>query len=362
MYQNILRTIFLSVKPLLLFSVGICFIPLFSAKPARHKQHGHLASFFILICLITSDNLSAQSEPQFTQHMFNRYLFNPAYAGSVDALEISAFHRSQYVSLASRFIAIQGVNINIPVYAISSGVGITAINDIAGYQRSTYVALNYDYRKNFKWGKMGVGIGVGIIQTSIAGDKLRAADGTYSGGVNHNDNLLPDNLQQGIAPDFSFGLYFNNDKYYAGASINHIVLSSATIRAEGGNTKLSFARNLFFAGGYDFKVSNRLSITPSLILKTDLKKVQMDVSATFTVINNIITGISFRGYSKKTVDALELFFGVKYKGFQFVYSYDANLSYLTKFNTGSHEVSLSYRYPLKKKESKGYYYHNPRFN
>ncbi len=328
----------------------------------RHQTFRVIFLALAIVGLITNNNLSAQSEPQFTQHMFNRYLFNPAYAGSVDALEVSALHRSQYVSLASRFIATQGVNINIPVYAISSGVGITAINDIAGYQRSTYVAFNYDYRKNFKWGKMGVGIGVGIIQTSIAGDKLRAPDGVYSGGVNHNDNLLPDNLQQGIAPDFSFGLYFNNDKYYAGASVNHIVLSSATIKAEGGNSKLSFARNLFFTGGYDFKVSNKLSIMPSLILKTDLKKVQMDVSATFTVINNIITGISFRGYSKKTIDALGLFLGMKYKGFQLVYSYDANLSYLTKFNTGSHEISLSYRYPLKKKESKGYYYHNPRFN
>lgn len=316
----------------------------------------------IIIGFVASNMLSAQSEPQFTQHMFNRYLFNPAYAGSVDALEISALHRSQYVSLASRFIATQGVNINIPVYAISSGIGITVINDIAGYQRATYVAFNYDYRKNFKWGKMGVGIGVGVIQTSIAGDKLRSPDGTYSSGVIHNDNLLPNNLQQGIAPDFSFGLYFNNEKYYAGASINHIILSSATIKAEGGNSKLNFSRNLFFTGGYDFKVLNKLNIMPSVILKTDLKKAQMDVSATFTIINNIITGISFRGYSKKTFDAMGLFLGLKYKGFQLVYSYDANLSYLTKFNTGSHEISLSYRYPLKKKESKGYYYHNPRYN
>jgi hypothetical protein len=35
---------------------------------------------------------------------------------------------------------------------------------------------------------------------------------------------------------------------------------------------------------------------------------------------------------------------------------------LTKFNTGSHEVSFSYRYPLVAKEKKGYFYHNPRFN
>lgn len=305
----------------------------------------------------------AQSEPQFTQYMFNRYLVNPAYAGHYDGLEVAAIHRSQYVAIANRFIATQGLNLNVAVDAISSGIGVTAINDIIGFQRSTYVALNYDYRKKFKWGKMGIGVGLGFIQTSIAGDKLRAPEGDYNGGVNHNDNFLPNSLQQGIAPDFSFGIYFNNDKYFAGASINHIALSSAAVKSEtGGKTKLNFARNLFFTGGYDFTISPKFSLMPSALVKTDLKKVQVDVNLTATIINNIITGISFRGYTKNTIDALGIVLGFKYKGVQLTYSYDANVSYLTKFNTGSHEVSISYRYPFKKRESRGYFYRNPRYN
>jgi type IX secretion system PorP/SprF family membrane protein len=305
----------------------------------------------------------AQQEPQFTQFMFNRYLYNPAYAGHDDAFEVSAIHRSQYVAIANRFIATQGLNLNLPIEAASSGIGITGINDFIGYQRSTYVALNYDYRKKFKWGKMGIGIGAGLIQTSIDGDKLRAPEGNYNGGVSHNDNFLPNTLQQGVAPDFSFGIYFNNDKYFAGASINHIALSSAKIKGESGaTTRLNFSRNLFFMGGYDFTVSNKFKLMPAAIVKTDLKKVQVDITLTGTIINNIITGISFRGYTKKTIDALAIVLGFKYKGFQLVYSYDANLSYLTKFNTGSHEISLSYRYPFKKKVSRGYLYHNPRYN
>ncbi|HLP21689.1 MAG TPA: PorP/SprF family type IX secretion system membrane protein [Chitinophagales bacterium] len=307
--------------------------------------------------------LNAQSEPQFTQFMFNRYLFNPAYAGHYDGLEVSAIHRSQYVSIANRYIATQGLNINAPIDVISSGIGLTAINDLIGFQRSTYVALNYDYRKKFKWGKMGIGIGAGFIQTSIAGDKLRAPEGDYNGGVNHNDNFLPNSLQQGIAPDFSFGIYFNSEKYFAGASLNHIALSSAAVKSEsGGKTKLNFSRNLFFTGGYDFQISQKFSIMPSAIIKTDLKKVQVDIGLTTTIINNIIAGISFRGYTKKTIDALAIVLGFKYKGVQLAYSYDANLSYLTKFNTGSHEIGLSYRYPFKKKESRGYFYRNPRYN
>lgn len=319
--------------------------------------------YTILLLSTICMGLRAQTEPQFTQYMYNRYLFNPAYAGSEDALEFSLLHRSQYVALASRFIATQGFNFNIPIYAASSGVGLTVVNDFIGYQRSTYIAANYAYRKKFKWGNMGIGLGAGIIQTSIDGSKLRAPDGNYdNGGVNHDDDYLPTTLQQGIAPDLSVGIYFNNDRYFAGAALNHIAFSSAKINGTTAGMRLNYARTLIFSGGYDFSIGKKLRLMPSALVKSDLKKVQVDVAATFTIINNILAGVSFRGYTKKAVDALGLVLGFRYKGFQLVYSYDANVSYLTSFNTGSHEISLQYRYPLKKRESKGYFYHNPRFN
>jgi type IX secretion system PorP/SprF family membrane protein len=305
----------------------------------------------------------AQTEPQFTQYMFNKYLFNPAYAGSADGVDMSALYRNQYVGLTTRAISTEGFNVNTPVASASSGIGITAINDNIGYQRSTYVALNYDYRKNFSWGKMGVGLGAGIVQTSLNGAELTAPEGNYSPGiVNHNDPNLPNNMQNGIAPDLSFGLYFNNDKYFAGASINHIEWSSAKINTPAGTVDLNFARNLFLMGGYDITLAKRLSLMPSAIVKTDFKQVQVDLGGTFTIIDNILAGISFRGYNKNTIDALSLIFGFRYRGFQFVYSYDASLSYLTNFNSGSHELSVNYVIGLKKKENKGYFYHNPRYN
>ena len=307
--------------------------------------------------------VGAQSEPQFTQYMFNKYLFNPAYAGSADGIDISALYRNQYVALTTRPISTEGFNVNMPIAAASSGIGLTAINDNIGYQRSSYVALNYDYRKNFAWGKMGIGIGAGIIQSSLNGAELTTPGGSYSSSVHdNNDPNLPNTLQSGIAPDLSFGIYFNNDKYFAGASINHIAFASAKISTPAGSVDLNFARNLFLMGGYDFTISKKLRLMPSAIIKSDFKQVQVDAGGTFTIIDNILAGISFRGYNKNTIDALSLIFGFRYKGLQFVYSYDANLSYLTNFNSGSHELSVNYVIGLKKKENRGYFYHNPRFD
>ena len=306
---------------------------------------------------------SAQTEPQFTQYMYNKYLFNPAYAGSADGVDLSALYRNQYVGLTTRPVSTEGFNANMPVAAASSGIGITCINDNIGYQRSTYVALNYDYRKNFSWGKMGIGLGAGLVQTSLNGAELTAPEGNYSPGIiNHNDPNLPNTMQNGIAPDISAGIYFNNDRYFASAAINHIALASAKINTPAGSVDLNFARNLSLMGGYDIKLGKKLSFMPSALVETDFKQVQANLSGTFTIIDNILAGISFRGYNKNTIDALSLIFGFRYRGLQFVYSYDANLSYLTNFNSGSHELSVNYVIGLKKKENRGYYYHNPRFD
>lgn len=317
--------------------------------------------FFVLYMLLKT--ALAQTEPQFTQYMFNKYLFNPAYAGSADGIDLSALYRNQYVGLTTKTISTEGFNVNMPVAAASSGIGITAINDNIGLQRTTYVSLNYDYRKNFTWGKMGIGIGAGIIQTALNGAELQAPEGTYTGGiVNHNDPNLPNTMQNGIAPDLAFGVYFNNNRYFASAAINHIAFSSAKISTPAGSVDLNFARNLSLMGGYDIDIGKKLSFMPSAIVKTDFKQVQVDVSGTFTIIDNILAGISFRGYNKNAIDALSLIFGFRYRGFQLVYSYDANLSYLTNFNSGSHELSVNYVIGLKKKENRGYFYHNPRFD
>lgn len=306
----------------------------------------------------------AQTEPQFTQYMYNQYLFNPAYAGCLDCIEGSLLYRNQYVNLTTRPIQTEGFNFNSPIVKASSGIGVTLINDQIGWQRSTYLSLNYDYRKTFGWGKVGVGVGLGFVQTSLNGAELRASDGDYTGGtVNHNDPDLPNTNVNGISPDLSLGLYISkDDKYFAGAAMNHIEWASAKINVSAGTTDLNFARNLFITGGYDFQLTKKLSLMPSTIIKTDLKQVQVDLGGTFTIINNILAGITFRGYDKNTIDALSFVLGVKYKGFRLVYSYDANLSYLSNFNSGTHEISVRYCYGLKKKEVPGYLYHNPRYD
>ncbi|CAK9253503.1 unnamed protein product [Sphagnum jensenii] len=90
--------------------------------------------------------------------MYNKLLFNPAYAGSKDAVEFNGLYRAQYLGIADKTTQTEYLGFNMPIYAISSGVGLTATNDNIGYLRTTAVNLDYDYRKKFSFGSVAVGV------------------------------------------------------------------------------------------------------------------------------------------------------------------------------------------------------------
>ncbi len=316
----------------------------------------HLFYFIFLTMVLFAGQASGQVEPQYSQYMYNKLLFNPAYAGSKDAVEFNALYRTQYVGLTERATSTEYLGFNMPLYSISSGIGLTATNDMIGYLRTTTVNIDYDYRKKFNFGSLGIGISAGFIQTGLQGNMLRTPTGTYTGGVDHNDPLVPASMVNGIAPDFSAGLYLNNDRYFAGVAINHIY-SITKLK----NTQIDYARNLMIMGGYDILAGKHFSIMPSVLVKSDLKKVQTDLSFTMKIYNNILTGIALRGYDARSLDAVILYAGVQIKAFRLVYSYDINTSYLSGFNTGSHEISLAYDLRLVRRTKTGYFYHNSRF-
>jgi type IX secretion system PorP/SprF family membrane protein len=306
---------------------------------------------------IVSTAAFGQSEPQYSHYMYNKQLINPAYAGSGDVVEFNALYRTQYVGLSAKASSDEYFGFNMPIDAISSGIGLDVTNDMIGYLRTTSVNVNYDYRKKFRKFSLAVGIGAGFTQTGLQGSKLITPDGIYTGGsVNHNDASVPATDVSGISPNFSAGIYLNNEKWFAGVAVDNIY--SVTKLP---NTNITYARDLILTGGYDFQVGRHFGIMPSALVRTDLKEVQDELSLTMRIYDNILTGVALRGYSLRSLDAAILYAGFKFKGFRLVYSYDINTSYLSGFNTGSHEISVAYQFGLKKKVTTGHYYYNSRF-
>src|SRR5688500_7327168 len=90
----------------------------------------------------------AQQDPQFTQFMFNKLIYNPGYAGTTGAICGVAQYRQQWMSFpgAPQSIAIAG---DMRLRALPLGVGLNVISDKIGAMNTIFIrgAASYNILK-----------------------------------------------------------------------------------------------------------------------------------------------------------------------------------------------------------------------
>src|SRR3954465_7707739 len=86
----------------------------------------------------------AQQDPQFTQFMYNKLIYNPGYAGTSGAICGVAQFRQQWVGFAGapQSIAIAG---DMPLSGIPLGIGLTVMNDKIGPANTVFARLAGSY-------------------------------------------------------------------------------------------------------------------------------------------------------------------------------------------------------------------------
>ena len=87
----------------------------------------------------------SQTDPMFTQYMFNELYINPAYAGSRENVSVTGLIREQWVGLDGA-PSTQTLSAHAPVFGKRVGVGFTVVNESIGVSKRTGVNLNGAYR------------------------------------------------------------------------------------------------------------------------------------------------------------------------------------------------------------------------
>ncbi|TNE49794.1 MAG: type IX secretion system membrane protein PorP/SprF, partial [Bacteroidetes bacterium] len=106
-----------------------------------------LFTLLTLVCGMVV-GLQAQQAPQYSMYLLNPYAYNPAYAGMGNSLVATGVYRQQWSSLRGAPES-QHLNMHLPLYMISSGVGLKAENDIIGAHRTTQAMLTYSLHREF---------------------------------------------------------------------------------------------------------------------------------------------------------------------------------------------------------------------
>src|SRR5690554_7774375 len=89
-----------------------------------------------LLILLSISNGYGQQEAQFTQYLDNMQYYNPAYIGKAKVMNVSAFHRQQWVGIEGAPMT-QVLSLHTPIKYESLGVGVSFLNDRIGDRKST---------------------------------------------------------------------------------------------------------------------------------------------------------------------------------------------------------------------------------
>jgi len=273
--------------------------------------------------------------------MFNQFSYNPAYAGMDNSLSFTGLYRKQWSGLTNSPIT-QNINVHMPLYILSGGIGINVENDKLGLEQNLLATLSYNFQ--IPVGKIGIlalGASGGIFQKTLDGSLILTPEGQYEGfTINHNDDLpLPTAEMSELTPTFNAGIYFQTESFEVGLST--INIQEPVIEGTFFSTTLS--RNYFFNAAYQFDLLKGITAHPSILIKSDFVETQMEASILFKYNDNIFVGGSFRGYNTNTADALSLILGLNLSDkIRLAYAYDYTLSDLNLVSNGSHEIMINY--------------------
>lgn len=318
-------------------------------------------SRIVIMLLLISLNAAAQQDPQFSQYFMNQAAVNPAYTGLDNALSTTAQFRSQWVGMDGHPVT-QNIALHSPVPVLHGGLGINLMNEQAGVLRNTIVALTYSYILKTRAGDFSLGISGGAVQVNVDGSRLRAPDGVYTNGINHNDFLLPIVPVSGLAPDFSAGLFYNGKNFSVGLSANHVIPQPVKLDAEGSSLQFDYERQYYLQMGYMANLSKTFAIRPSIMVKSGGSRLQGEADLLAVYKDFLWFGAGYRGFDDQTMDALIGILGISIsENLRLGYSYDYNMSSLGSANNGSHELVLNYKINLMKPLKPGKVVYTPRF-
>lgn len=291
------------------------------------------AIYILLLVLFTGfTGLQGQQLPHYTQYMFNDFVINPAIAGVHDFYQIRTNHRFQWVGLMdpplTNSIAFYGPHATLPM-----GYGGYVYNDVTGPTSRTGITGSYAYNIALTSDmRLSMGISASMMQFRVDGTQLNPKD--------VSDPSILQMVSTTYLPDAGLGVYLYAEEFYAGLSVAQLLNNNIEIfENKNGLNRLKTHINL--TGGYRFVVDPDWILEPSIMIKgTAPKELSFDLTAKTEWKKMVWGAISYRYH-----EAIGILVGYSYESMLFFgYAYDIGITSLRKYNTGTHEIMIGYRF------------------
>jgi type IX secretion system PorP/SprF family membrane protein len=309
--------------------------------------------FILVLFFIVPAALKAQQVPIYSQYMMNKYLINPAYAGSQgytsynltarqDMLGFDNANAPMTQALCAETRILQSSYLA-KARLIKSrnrskrpsgrvGLGGYLFNDRNGMINRTGLQGTYAYHIPMGEGQLSFGASGTVYQFRINKDELNLAD-EYDKLIDGRDNTM-------FIPDASAGVYYQYRNFQAGISSKNLFQSVLKFGSDESFSNYQLLRHHYLMTSYRYDIGEGYQIEPSLLLRTtERMNFKADISVRGYYKNDYWLGLTYR-----TNSAVITMVGVKVGKIYFGYAYDYSLKEIQNITYGSHEVMIGIRF------------------
>ena len=245
----------------------------------------------LLIFILINQKARAQSLPMYSQYMYNMVNINPAYAGNRNVPSLSAIWREQWSGMPGS-PSTKSFTFDLPSENKKVGFGVQMFEDkYVNYIKRSGVNLYYNIKIPVsETGVISMGLKGGFYNDSrmLTNVNLGLAAPSYDIAYSSNINK--------IIPLAGAGVYYNDDRFYAGFSAPDLIMFSQVKNYSADNALFQVNDlHYFFTTGYSFDINEEVAIKPSVLIKaTSGAPVQADFNTNVWLHNIISVGMSYR--------------------------------------------------------------------
>lgn len=277
-----------------------------------------------LLALSVQSEVKAQQDPQSSTYFLAPQVFNPAYSGLSNRLNIHSVTRMQWVGWDGA-PATQMLTIDAPFFREYGGAGVTVVHDNIGARNQTsimgsgaaHIPLDDDWTMSF-----GISGGVRLVSNDFRG--LRVDD--------TSDDLYTAVFQD-WSPNFGAGVFLTSSKAYLGYSMPQILTQDLADDIEVNG----YQRHHYVTAGLRSKPNDFVTLQYGALVKiTEDAPVAVDAQLMATWMD--IFGV---GGHLRYGESAGLLFNVKLsKALTAVYLAEVPYNSLRIRNFGTHELAL----------------------
>jgi type IX secretion system PorP/SprF family membrane protein len=323
--------------------------------PLRMKK---IAILLVLVVCGAIGKLSAQQNPMFTKYFFNALAYNPAYAGSANALSVTALYRNQWITFGNGAPKTYTVSVHSPLRNEKVALGFNLVHDEIGPSSHTIPMASFAYRIKAQGGKSTLSFG---LQGGIDWyrSNLRSLIPNLQNQVDPNFQVNPNQ----ILPNFGAGIYYQAPKWFAGFSAPFLINNELrTVQNTGAVGIAKQYRHYNLSAGLILELSKNVVFRPMALWKNVgmfMEKAdglsygapnELDLDASFLFNKSLWLGAAYRTALESPLkagvsspDSFDVWFQYLFKnGLRLGAAYDYHLTPLQQVSTGSFEIMLGY--------------------